>query len=497
MDSRQKPGAPESDAQDEPSLSEFGYKQELPRELKLWTNWALGFAFISPVVGLYTVVALGAATSGPAWVWAVPIVVFFQAFVALGYTQLAERWPLAGGIYQWSRRLIGPKYGWWAGWLYMWALIITLSTVAYGGGMFLGFLFGVHDASTFQRVVLALIVMAAFTIVNAIGLNLLKWVLRIGIAAEIVATFGISIALITVFREQPISVLWDTDLRPDGVEFMPAFIATLAIACWVILGFDSCGSIAEETQRPERDVPKAIVISLVSVGIADMLGAIALVIASPDLRAVVNGEIDDPVSYAVESALGPWAATPFLIVVVTSFVACGIAVQATGVRVVFSFARDGMLPLSKVWSHVSNRNGSPVYATLLVAVLASAAFMYASALPLLVAFATAGYYVGFLAPTIALLYVRLRGEWNYTSKWSFGRFGIVINVVAVLWLITALVNMAWPRYPDLPWWENWGVIIGMGLFIALGAAFFFTARPDRKFTMDSATAGSVRGSTAD
>ena len=54
---------------DERQLEEFGYKQELPRVLRLWTNWAIGFAFISPIVGLYTVVALGAATAGPAWVW--------------------------------------------------------------------------------------------------------------------------------------------------------------------------------------------------------------------------------------------------------------------------------------------------------------------------------------------------------------------------------------------------------------------------------------------
>ena len=60
---------------DERQLEEFGYKQELPRVLRLWTNWAIGFAFISPIVGLYTVVALGAATVGPAWVWSVPIVI--------------------------------------------------------------------------------------------------------------------------------------------------------------------------------------------------------------------------------------------------------------------------------------------------------------------------------------------------------------------------------------------------------------------------------------
>ncbi len=118
-------------------LEELGYKQELPRILRFWTNWAIGFAFISPIVGLYTVVALGAQTAGPAWVWTLPIVIGGQLLVALIYAQLATRRPVAGGIYPWSRRPIGPKYGWWAGWFYMWALILTLSTVAYGGGFFL------------------------------------------------------------------------------------------------------------------------------------------------------------------------------------------------------------------------------------------------------------------------------------------------------------------------------------------------------------------------
>ena len=57
-------------ADDYGQLESMGYEQELPRILRFWTNWAVGFAFISPIVGLYTVVALNATTAGPAWVWA-------------------------------------------------------------------------------------------------------------------------------------------------------------------------------------------------------------------------------------------------------------------------------------------------------------------------------------------------------------------------------------------------------------------------------------------
>ena len=338
---------------DERQLEEFGYKQELPRVLRLWTNWAIGFAFISPIVGLYTVVALGAATAGPAWVWSVPIVIAGQLLVALVYAQLAARWPIAGGIYQWSRRLIGPRYGWWAGWIYIWALILTLSTVAYGGGGFLGQLVGIDAPTTGQSILLALLMMLITTTVNVIGLQLLRYTVNIGIACEAVASVGIGIALILFFRQQPVSVLTDTGGVADGGSYLPAFVAAVAIAGWILLGFDACGSVAEETRDAARQVPKAIVMSIVCVGIVDLIAAFALVLGNPDIPAMVSGEQADPVSAAVVAGLGSWAKTPFLVVVVTSFIACGIAVQGATVRVVFSYSRDGMFPLAHVWRKVA------------------------------------------------------------------------------------------------------------------------------------------------
>jgi amino acid transporter len=473
---------------DERQLEEFGYKQELPRVLRLWTNWAIGFAFISPIVGLYTVVALGASTAGPAWVWSVPIVIAGQLLVALVYAQLAARWPIAGGIYQWSRRLIGPRYGWWAGWIYVWALILTLSTVAYAGGGFLGSLLGVDSPTTGQSILLALLMMAITTSVNVIGLQLLRYTVNIGIACEAIASVGIAIALILFFRQQPVSVLTDTSAVADGGSYFPAFIAAIAIAGWVILGFDACGSVAEETRDAARQVPRAIVFSLMAVGIVDVLAAIALVLGNPDLPAMVSGEQADPVSAAVIAGLGSWAETPFLAVVVTSFIACGIAVQGATVRVVFSYSRDRMFPGASLWSRVAEWNRSPVYATLLVAVLSSIAFAYANVLSVLVAFATGAYYVGFLAPVAAVLYLRLTGRWrDVPGPFAVtGRAGLVLNIVAAAWLTFELVNIAWPRYTDLPWWQNWAFLLGTGAFGLAGLVYFLLRRPDRHFALSSA-----------
>jgi len=474
-------------AADERQLEEFGYKQELPRVLRLWTNWAIGFAFISPIVGLYTVVALGASTAGPAWVWSVPVVIAGQLLVALVYAQLAARWPIAGGIYQWSRRLIGPGYGWWAGWIYVWALILTLSTVAYAGGGFLGSLLGVDDPTTGQSILLALLVMTITTSVNVIGLQLLRYTVNIGIACEAIASVGIAIALILFFRQQPVSVLTDTGAVADGGSYLPAFIAAIAIAGWVILGFDACGSVAEETRDAARQVPRAIVLSLLAVGLVDIIAAIALVLGNPDLPAMVSGEQADPVSAAVVAGFGSWVETPFLIVVVTSFIACGIAVQGATVRVVFSYSRDRMFPGAALWSRVAHWNRSPVYATLLVAALSSIAFAYANVLSVLVAFATGAYYVGFMAPVAAVMYLRLKGRWHdVPGPFAVtGRAGTAINVAATAWLAFELINIAWPRYTDLPWWQNWAFLLGIGAFGLAGLVYFLARRPDRRFELTS------------
>jgi amino acid transporter len=333
--------------------------------------------------------------------------------------------------------------------------------------------------------------MAVFTLVNAIGLDLLKWALNIGIACEVIATLGISLALITLFREHPFSVLWDTNLRPDGTTGWPAFVAAIAISGWVILGFDACGSLAEETQDPKREVPRAILVSLFMVGLVDLLGAAALMLATPNFSAIINGEVPDPVSSAVEHSIGAWASRPFLAVVIVSFTACGIAVQATTVRVLFSFARDRMVPFATIWSRVSVRNHSPVYATLLIGTLASLAFVYANALSVLVSFATAAYYVAFLAPVAGVLYVRMKGQWGSEGRWTLGRVGAGVNVLAVIWLVFELINIAWPRNPTLPWWQNWAVAVGFVAFGLIGLVYFVKARPDRRFTKDSATMAGV------
>ena len=102
-------------SRDERLLAAHGYRQELERGLSLWSSFTVGFATISPVVGIYSVMSLGAMSMGPSWVWVVPLCLLLQFGVALVYAELSSQFPLAGGCYQWVRRLVGDRLAWFTG----------------------------------------------------------------------------------------------------------------------------------------------------------------------------------------------------------------------------------------------------------------------------------------------------------------------------------------------------------------------------------------------
>ena len=116
----------------------------LKREFSLWSSFAFAFAFISPIVALYGIFGLAIGAAGPSFWWAFLVVFAGQLLVALVFAMLVSRWPIEGSIYQWSRRLIGNGYGWFAGWTYMWTLVIAMVAVGLGAAGFVANIVGVE-----------------------------------------------------------------------------------------------------------------------------------------------------------------------------------------------------------------------------------------------------------------------------------------------------------------------------------------------------------------
>jgi amino acid transporter len=263
-------------------------------------------------------------------------------------------------------------------------------------------------------------------------------------------------------------------------------LAALAVGGWVFIGFDACVGASEETTGAARHVPRAIWLALLSVAALVVLNAVAATLAHPDPAAVVAGRDADPVGTAVMSSFGSWSAKPFAAIVLAAFLACGIAAQALTARVIYSVARDGVLPASGFLRRVDRRR-SPIGAIAVTAVVACAGLLlglHSAAVGSLIAFGTAAIYVAFLMVALAALIARVRGTWVPAGHVQRGRAGLVINALAVAWLVFETVNIAWPRSslapPGAPAYQVWAAPIVLAVIATAGLLYLVIARPQRR-----------------
>ncbi len=468
-------------------LNELGYRQELARRLRVFDTAAMGFAAISPVVGLYAVVFVGTVVAGPAWIWVLPVALAGQCMLLAVYSELASEFPVAGGAYQWSRRLIGGSYGWFAGWVAICAYAASNTTIAYLGAPWALTLLGI-EATPNAIVVTGMVLVVICALVGAVGVDVLRRAIKAGIAAEAIASVGIGVALLLVFREQDFSIFTHTlgAEALSGGSVGAAMLAALAVGGWVFIGFDACVGVSEETRDAARHVPRAIWFALLTVAALVILNAVAATLAHPDPAAIVAGEDVDPVTTAVVSSFGSWSDKPFAAVVLVAFMACGMSAQAITARSIFSIARDGVLPAARFLSRVDARS-VPIGAVVVTTVIGCLGLLLgldSAAVGSLIAFGTASIYVAFFLTALAALIARVRGTWRPAGKVQLGRAGLVINVLAVIWLAFESVNIAWPREslapPDAPVYQVWAAPIVLSVIAVAGVAYLLIARPQRR-----------------
>src|ERR1700754_4156679 len=108
-----------ADTTDSADLRGFGYEPQLRRSIGSYASFAAGFSFVSILTTVFQLFAFGFSFGGPAFFWTWPIVFAVQFSVALVFAEMASRYPIAGSIYQWSRRMSNEVVGWFAGWLMM------------------------------------------------------------------------------------------------------------------------------------------------------------------------------------------------------------------------------------------------------------------------------------------------------------------------------------------------------------------------------------------
>ena len=333
-----------------------GEGEGLKREFSLFAIFALAFAFISPIVALYGIFAFAFTSAGPAAWWGFWVVLAGQLLVAMVFAELASRWPFEGSIYQWSRRLLHETYGWFAGWAYMWTLMITMVAVAYGAAGFVPVVLDIDPFSKGEQLFVAMGFLLFGTAMNLLSRNALKAFMVASIAAEVLGSIGIGTVLLFFHNEQPLSSVFHdagAGVGPGGYVWA-GFFAAVGFIGWTYVGFETAGSVAEETPRPRVDVPKAIILSLITVAAVVSYASLALILAIPDFGAVISGEVADPVADTISFQLGDDITRPLFCLFIVGFTASLLAIQTNCSRVMWAFARADVLPGSSVLRKLSS-----------------------------------------------------------------------------------------------------------------------------------------------
>ena len=472
---------PPTAGSDESHLAALGYSgQDFHRSMSLWSNMALGFTYLSPLVGVYSLWAYSLSLGGPPAMWWIVIVGCGQFLVALVFGEVVSQYPLAGGIYPWNRRLWNRKYAWIVSWVYLWAVIVTVTAVAEFGGGFIAALFGIEQTPIIQLISAAGLLLFALA-VNFSGTHMLARVAKIGLVAELVGVIALGLYLLLFKRVNSFSVFFDSMGAGGDQVYLVTFLGAALSGLFLFYGFEACGNVAEEVDDPTRRIPTAMMLTILIGGVSGLLSYIGYVLAAPDLQAIVDGEDPDPIPAILESALGTAGSKVFLCVAVMAFISCVLSLQAAGSRLIYASARDRMLPMSGWLSRMSERHAVPTNALLVACVVPILICLYVYAvpdqLPRITAFAVLGIYIAFQAVVLAALRQRLKG-WRPAGNWNLGRYGFAVNVLALCYGIFAMVLLLKPGDTG-SFLDRWVVAEGLAIVLVTGMLYLMIARPDR------------------
>ena len=234
---------------------------------------------------------------------------------------------------------------------------------------------------------------------------------------------------------------------------------------FVIYGFDTASTLAEETNDPRRAAPRAVLGSVAAAFVVGFVFLWAMVMAVPgDLDEVVAaGGISPP--EIIQANLSNALATGYLFVVTFAIFVCCLAIQASTIRLAYSMARDRQLPGSRVLSVVHPRTGSPAAACVVVALMAGFFLLRYGGVAFIAIAASGMIYISYLLANLAILGARRRGYFDKNMGFSLGRWGMLVNILALVWGGAMLINFMWHRVATNPKPSETDGLLDLGGFL--------------------------------
>jgi amino acid transporter len=445
-------------------------RSELIRGLGLWSATAI---VIGDTIGtgIFLVSSDMARTVGSATLvfaaWIVGgVIVLFGAFC---YAELGAAFPKAGGPYVYLSRGLGPVWGFLFGWMSSFLeRPVAMATLAAGFMRFMGFLFPVVTTPLFTQHFgryefcftaaqpLAALVVIAVTAFNCLSVKM-GGAIQVLLTSVKIGTILVIVAAGLIFGKHHANTAVPA-VVPFGTGTIAALLTALVPAMWAYNGFNDLGDVGEEIQRPERNIPRAIIMGLLTVC---GLYLLANVIYFRILPFASLAQSQHAASDVVQSFGGSRGALLLTIAMAISALGALHVVVLTGARIPYAMARDGVFFQFSKRLHPSFR--TPTGALIFLGTIAAALALSGTYEELYSLFVFA-VWIFFALTAIALIRLRIREpELSRPYRaWAYPISPLIFLVAAV-----ALTVNLWMVRP---------VRSTMGLLVILGGIPFFYRR---------------------
>jgi amino acid transporter len=468
-------------------LDKLGYVQELTRNRSLFTLLFQTLAIAAIPYGEGGPLMSAIYGGGPLSIFVGWIVVcILDECVALSLAELASRWPTSAGPYYWSFQIVPQRakvvLSFINGWVWLignWT--ITLSVNFGFASLLSGTISMYHpdwSANDWQLLLIFYAICLASFAICTFGNRFLPMIDTICAAWTAISILIIMIALSVkadVGRHDASYSLGHYDTSLSGWGGFTFFIGLLPAAyCFSAVGMIS--SMAEECANAVVKVPQAISLCVPVGGIAGLFFIIPICVTLPPLEDIILAPAAQALPYIFQQVMGSpggGLGLIFLVLAITLF--CSISITVAASRTTYAFARDEALPLSKLWAKVNSRLGVPVWSLVLVTVVQMLLGLInlgsSSAFTAFVSVGVVALAISYAIPIGASVFHK-RQEVN-NAKFNCGPvLGLVVNIIALVWIAFELVLFCMPTVlPVTAVSMNYAAVVFVG-FMAISAVWY-------------------------
>ncbi|WP_338684588.1 amino acid permease [Streptomyces acidiscabies] len=437
---------------DDAYLRELGYEPVLTRRMGPFGNFAVSFSVISVLSGCMTLYGFGMSTGGPAvMLWGWVGVGAMVMFVGAGLAEVTSAYPTSGALYYQAEQLGGRKWGWYTGWLNLLGLLGAIAGIDYGAALFTGAFLNLQwgfEPTPGKIMVIFLCILALHLTLNWFGVRLVSILNSISVwwhAAGVLVIVG-ALAIVPS-HHQSAGFVFGEFVNNTGWS-SPVYVALLGLllAQYTFSGYDASAHLSEETTDAQVSASRGIIHAIGWSWLAGFVLLAGLTFAIQDYAGTVSSTTGVPPAQIFLDALGLTGAKLLLLVVIVAQLCCGNAETAAASRMVFAFSRDGALPGSAQWRQLDPRTGTPRKAVALAVVCAALLALPSLYSPVAYAAITSINVIG-ITPAYAIpIFLRVKNRRRFRpGPWNLGSWGVIVGVVAVLWVVFVTVLFCLPQ----------------------------------------------------